>query len=863
MADKVALVRLRAQNDQYDKAMDRSKGKTEALAKSAPKFDALGTKLTTIGSTLTRNVTLPLVAVGGVASKMSVDFERVFGQMQGLAGVTADEVDGLKSAVLDLAGETGKAPQELAEALYFVRSAGIDGQDALDALEVSAKGAAAGLGEAAVVADAVTSAMNAYGPAVVSAADATDVLVATAREGKAEAAQLAPQFGRLLPVAAELGIRFDEVGAGLAFLSRSSGSAELSATQLSGVMAKLLKPSLQGAEALEEVGLSADGIRESIQDQGLLATLQMLRDRLGDSGFNRFFDDIQGLQGALILTGNQAEEARGVFDALEDSTGALSEAFDAAASRDGFKMEQALAQLQAAMIQIGDVIVPLVADFAAFASTVIGAFTSLPEPIQKAIIMFGGLVAAVGPLMSIGGRLLKSWDQIGRAIDKIAIGAFNASGNLKSLARTMGTGAAAIGTGAAAWSMWNSMMDESTRKGADAVQSLRDQFNGLDPASMSMERLRGIIGAMDGDLESLSNTIEGSQAPWDADKRAEMKAQREEGEKLRGEWKQLETAAAELAAEMGISTDEALRSILANENLTAAAADTTEEFDTQAAAVQATADALQGYLDQLAATFDPLFGAQDALLGVEEAQRAATEAVNEYGEGSAEAQAANRDAVRAAVEYESAMGRLAQAVATGDVKLEDATATLQGWVAQGLITEQQAGEAAYAFAVLKDKADAVPDRVGITATANTSQASAALDALARQALAVAGRVTSTIIMAPFGGRRGATGGLVPHGLQPVYRAEGGPIFRPIGTDTIPAMLSEGEFVMRRSAVDKYGAGFMEALNSGRMFAASGGVTVVNQQAITIGAGADTTSIKRVVADAIAEGTRRGISAGSR
>ena len=60
---------------------------------------------------------------------------------------------------------------------------------------------------------------------------------------------------------------------------------------------------------------------------------------------------------------------------------------------------------------------------------------------------------------------------------------------------------------------------------------------------MLIDELRGIISAMDGDLQSLSDTIAGSQAPWDADKRAEMKAQREEGEKLRGEWKALEEQA--------------------------------------------------------------------------------------------------------------------------------------------------------------------------------------------------------------------------------------------------------------------------------------------------------------------------------
>jgi hypothetical protein len=48
----------------------------------------------------------------------------------------------------------------------------------------------------------------------------------------------------------------------------------------------------------------------------------------------------------------------------------------------------------------------------------------------------------------------------------------------------------------------------------------------------------------------------------------------------------------------------------------------------------------------------------------------------------------------------------------------------------------------------------------------------------------------------------------------VYRADGGSIFQPRGTDTIPAMLTPGEFVIRKSAVDKIGAGNLAALNNG-------------------------------------------------
>tara|TARA_B100000676_G_scaffold22528_3_gene19742 strand:- start:8879 stop:17368 length:8490 start_codon:yes stop_codon:yes gene_type:complete len=65
----------------------------------------------------------------------------------------------------------------------------------------------------------------------------------------------------------------------------------------------------------------------------------------------------------------------------------------------------------------------------------------------------------------------------------------------------------------------------------------------------------------------------------------------------------------------------------------------------------------------------------------------------------------------------------------------------------------------------------------------------------------------------------ANGGLV-------YRAGGGTIFKPRGTDTVPAMLTPGEFVIRKSAVDKIGVGALTALNNGNantVYKADGGL----------------------------------------
>jgi hypothetical protein len=59
---------------------------------------------------------------------------------------------------------------------------------------------------------------------------------------------------------------------------------------------------------------------------------------------------------------------------------------------------------------------------------------------------------------------------------------------------------------------------------------------------------------------------------------------------------------------------------------------------------------------------------------------------------------------------------------------------------------------------------------------------------------------------------GSTGGYVtPNAIMPKYFANGG-IAQ--GTDTVPAMLTPGEFVVKKFAVDNFGVDNLRAINSG-------------------------------------------------
>ena len=78
------------------------------------RFQDVGKTMATTGATLTRRVTLPIVAFGGAAVKTASEFESSFAQIEGLVGVTGDDLEDLRKAALELGPTFGKSAGEAA-----------------------------------------------------------------------------------------------------------------------------------------------------------------------------------------------------------------------------------------------------------------------------------------------------------------------------------------------------------------------------------------------------------------------------------------------------------------------------------------------------------------------------------------------------------------------------------------------------------------------------------------------------------------------------------------------------------------------------------------------------------------------------
>lgn len=386
-------------------SFEASLSNAEALMKVA------GARMQALGAQISTHFTLPVVAAGGAAVHTAADFDAAMRKIAGLTATPAGEVDAWKGKVRELAIQYGSTAKEAADALYYITSSGLKGDRAMNALEVSLKGAAVGLGDTGTIAHAAVSAMNAYAKAGLTAAQATDVLAAGAKYSNLPIASLAPTLGRVTGMAAALNIPFTDVVSTMAIFSHTGTEADEAATQLSQVMSTLLEHNKESVKALAAHGLSLQNLRkEAGGPGGLISVLRTLDKAFGGNTdqLRLVIPNIRAFRGVMNALAQDSKFVDSVVQGVASSTGTLNNAFTLAQGP-AFQMKQVWAQLKDTLIEVGNAVIPTVIPVMKTFIEMIrdGAkwFSTLNPLLQHVIVSVVMFTAALGPALLVTGTV--------------------------------------------------------------------------------------------------------------------------------------------------------------------------------------------------------------------------------------------------------------------------------------------------------------------------------------------------------------------------------------------------------------------------------------------------------------------------
>lgn len=162
--------------------------------------------------------------------------------------------------------------------------------------------------------DLLSSALNGYGLGAEHTQRVSAILFKTIELGRVRASELAQTLGNSTPIANALGISLEELSAGVATLTIQGVKPHTALTLMNNVMLKLLKPTKDMQELLEEWGVASG--EAAIKAFGFAGVLQRLDKEFQAGGLGR----IAGLAGDMRAIRAQAGLlAGGSFDKFIDS----------------------------------------------------------------------------------------------------------------------------------------------------------------------------------------------------------------------------------------------------------------------------------------------------------------------------------------------------------------------------------------------------------------------------------------------------------------------------------------------------------------------------------------------------------------
>jgi len=349
--------------DDFSKGAEAARKQLEGLSAVGARFDKAGRSMLRAGVGLSAGVTAPLAAVGVAAYRAGEDLNRGMGNVQSL-GLTQERVAELKRGVQDAAIATRTSTDVMARGLYQVVSAYGDSADTLKILELNAKAAKAGVATVEESINLTSAITKGYGDtsikAITAASDLSQMIV---KLGQTDFPQLAASMGRVVPLAVNLGISQQELGASLATLTGVTGSAAEVSTQMRGTLQALSAPTAAMNALIEEQGFESG--KTMIEQLGLQGSLLAIAQaaQAGGKPLQAYMGSIEGQTAALTLTGAQMETFTAKMAEMANTSGASKAAFLAQTegiNANGSAMDLMRVKLEVMLQRLSDGLAPAI-----------------------------------------------------------------------------------------------------------------------------------------------------------------------------------------------------------------------------------------------------------------------------------------------------------------------------------------------------------------------------------------------------------------------------------------------------------------------------------------------------------------------
>lgn len=372
-------------------------------------MENVGGKMSSVGSSLTRYVTAPIVALGTAAVKTTADFDASMSQVAAVSGATGKEFDALREKAREMGAKTKFSASEAADAFNYMAMAGWKTGDMLDGIEGIMNLAAASGEDLATTSDIVTDALTAFGLKAKDSGHFADVLAAASANANTNVSMLGESFKYAAPVAGALGISAEDTSIALGLMANAGIKASQSGTALRTGLTNLAKPTKQMQTYMDKYSISLkqndDG---SINLRDTMIDLRAKMGNLSESEQAAAASAIFGknsMAGWLAIINASDEDFEKLTSAIDNCDGAAEDMATTMQNNLAGQITILKSALQELAIQIGDALMPTIRNIVSKIQAFVEKLQQMDEGTRNTIIKIAAFAAAIGPVLVVVGKL--------------------------------------------------------------------------------------------------------------------------------------------------------------------------------------------------------------------------------------------------------------------------------------------------------------------------------------------------------------------------------------------------------------------------------------------------------------------------
>lgn len=444
MADTQLIVKIGAELSEYKKGLQEATKATTSLSKD----------ITNVGKSMTGKLTVPIAGVGAMAIKTGSDFQQGMANVKSITNATEDEFAKLSDEAKRLGASTRFSASEASDAMSYLGMAGWNTTEIIAGLSPVLDLASASGTDLAKTADIVSDALTGFGLTAQDTQMFTDVLAQVSRKANTNVEMLGESFKYVAPVAGSLGYTVQDTSVALGLMANAGIKGSQAGTALRGALTRMISPTDEAGALMDKLGIKMADAKGNMLPLG--DVMKQLREKfagLTDEQKSQYASTIFGteaMSGMLAIIDTSPEAFQDLTKAIADANGASKEM----AGIQNNTLQGSVASLKSAvegalisLFELRDGALKSVIDGL---TNAVQWFNSLSPGVKQAIVVVGGLVASIGPLLLIFGSLMGSIVKIkeGFALLNTSFGlTTKASGLFKGALALLNPTTIAIGAG--------------------------------------------------------------------------------------------------------------------------------------------------------------------------------------------------------------------------------------------------------------------------------------------------------------------------------------------------------------------------------------------------------------------------------